>query len=76
MQTTQKEEWMQVYTGTARMTVITKRSAESSYAVRVSALNKWGQGTPCAPQVALFIYIYIYTARNASWNPLGVEPVH
>ena len=37
----------QVFAGNARMTVISKLTAETSYSVRVSALNNWGQVCVC-----------------------------
>ena len=39
-----------MYTGSARTTLISKLTPDTSYMVRVSALNQHGQSTPCAPQ--------------------------
>jgi hypothetical protein len=47
----QSQEWRQVYTGTARTTVLAKLAANTNYAVRVAALNTWGQSSPCTPQI-------------------------
>ena len=46
----QPQNWRQVYTGTWRTAVISKLASNTNYAVRVAALNTWGQSSPSAPQ--------------------------